>query len=237
METLTTCTKCGVSIQEATARRNGGLCAPCAKGAFPCVDCGKKVMPIPGVDQSDGLCVQCLSLRAQQASRVRESDLNHPKVTPLTRELAASYALDGTFVDFVFAEKKPACFDYHCEPASNGWTCDIPDEYDRAHPLWSSNANQTLLLASKAGIRFGHGYHDDPEINLVARTTQGLLADLFIDLYERNRSASPLHEGAVFCGFQFLAECKQFQLDQSGDFNQWQKRKAEFIAFIDGRCG
>jgi Domain of unknown function (DUF4303) len=37
------CTKCGTAILETTANANGGLCAPCARGAGSCVVCGERV--------------------------------------------------------------------------------------------------------------------------------------------------------------------------------------------------
>jgi hypothetical protein len=37
------CTKCGTPILDATAKANGGICGPCARGAGFCVVCGDRV--------------------------------------------------------------------------------------------------------------------------------------------------------------------------------------------------
>ncbi|MCA9068522.1 MAG: hypothetical protein KDA84_06350 [Planctomycetaceae bacterium] len=79
--------------------------------------------------------------------------LNHPKVQVFTREIAAQLGLEPTFVDFVFAEDKPQCFDFRCEDPANGWTCFVPEDVQVAYPLWSSNADQTLLLITPSGAQ------------------------------------------------------------------------------------
>lgn len=76
------------------------------------------------------------------------SDLNHPKVKPLTMTFAQQLKWNPKFLEFVFAAQRQACFDHTCEAPNSGWTCYVPDEFDVAYPLWSTNADQTLLLLS-----------------------------------------------------------------------------------------
>ncbi|MEO0475535.1 MAG: hypothetical protein AAF085_06140 [Planctomycetota bacterium] len=63
------CKQCGTEIQEPTARRNNGLCGPCFKGTYECVDCGRKVMKMEGVDQSDQLCIDCSGKRGRKRNQ------------------------------------------------------------------------------------------------------------------------------------------------------------------------
>src|SRR5689334_9980928 len=103
------------------------------------------------------------------------SDLNHPKVKPFTREIAAELGLDPTFVNFVFAKVRPDCFRYWCEGVEGSWTCYIPQAVTVAYPLWSTNADQTLLLLRGRDISYGKGYHDEPHMEEISQTSQGLL--------------------------------------------------------------
>lgn len=161
------------------------------------------------------------------------SPLGHPKVEPLTREIATDLGLDPAFVEFVFAEARPECFDYWVEPPENGWTCFVPERAIVAHPLWSSNADQTLGLVTNEGLEFGHAYHDDLDFNRVAGTSQGLLANLFIALYESDVSHSELQSAASFAGFGYLDRCIRFSEAEGDDPGNWEARKSAFIAEID----
>ncbi|MEZ6045232.1 MAG: hypothetical protein R3C11_06545 [Planctomycetaceae bacterium] len=131
-------------------------------------------------------------------------DLNHPKVRKFTREIGRRLRIDESFLDFVFADKRPDCFQYWVEDVASGWTCYVPDEFDVTYPLWSTNANQTLLLVTGDSLVFGQGYHDSPEVNLIAKTTQGLLTELMIQLIESEASDVELREAAEFCGYRFF---------------------------------
>ncbi|PQO43869.1 hypothetical protein [Blastopirellula marina] len=160
-------------------------------------------------------------------------DLHHPKVSPFDRNIAASLNLQPAFIDFVFAESKPACFDFRCEPAENGWTCFIPDEIDVAYPLWSANADQTLLLVRSDGCYYGHGYHDDPTVAYVSRTSQGLLAELFIAMYESETEISELQNAAEFASFRYLNACIDFSKKHGADFRNYYQLRERLIAEID----
>lgn len=163
-------------------------------------------------------------------------DLNHPKISKFTRDVAATLDVDRSFAEFVFVESKPACFEFRCQPAECGWTCYVPDNVDVAYPLWSSNADQTLLIVSRGAVTFADGYHDDPTIDRISSTSQGLLAKLFISLYESEVADEELTAAAAFAGFRFLDDCIQFQNSNGADYANWDSLLAGFIATIDVRA-
>src|SRR5262245_47730125 len=90
------------------------------------------------------------------------NDLNHPKVTPFTREIASQLGLDSTFVHFVFAKERPACFRYWCEDVKGGWTCFVPEDVAVAYPLWSTNADQTLILLAGSEVSYARDGMTNP---------------------------------------------------------------------------
>jgi hypothetical protein len=163
------------------------------------------------------------------------NDLNHPKVRALSRAVASELQIEPEFADFLLCEKKPECFRYWCDPPSDGWTCYVPERIDVAYPLWSCNANQTLLHVVGSVLSYAHGYHDAPEVIPISGTHQGLLADLFIKLYEDEVPENDLVTAATFSGFRFLHECIDFQQANGSDFMNWTELKRQFIRCIDER--
>src|SRR5262249_4077136 len=133
-------------------------------------------------------------------------DLNHPKVKAFTREIASQLRLDQSFVDFVFAKERPDRFRYRVEDVKGSWTCYIPEDVTVAYPLWSTNADQTLLLVSGSKISYGKGWHDNPDMEMISQTSQGLLANLLNAIWESEASEEEMREAAEFCGFRYLSD-------------------------------
>jgi len=163
-------------------------------------------------------------------------DLNHPKVKPLTRQIASQLGLEAMFADFVFSADRPDCFRYWCEDPGLGWTCFVPEEVERAYPLWSTNADQTLVLVSGGKLSYGKGYHDTPEVEMVSQTSQGLLADLLNSIWESEASEDEIQEAAAFCGFRFLNEYLAFSDSPVSAGENWERSWRQFIAGIDAKC-
>jgi hypothetical protein len=164
------------------------------------------------------------------------NDLNHPKVTPFTREIASRLLLDSTFVDFVFAKMRPECFRYWCEDVDGGWTCFVPDSVDVAYPLWSTNANQTLILVADSEISYAKGWHDAPDIAVISQTSQGLLADLLNNIWESEASEEEMRADAQFCGFRYLSEYFAFAKALQPSGVDWEPKWQQFISGIDAKA-
>ncbi len=160
-------------------------------------------------------------------------DLNHPKVKPLTREIASSLAIDQTFIDFVFADKRPECFRYWVEVVNGGWTCYVPDEFDVAYPLWSTNADQTLILVNGSTLSYGKGWHDNPDMEMISTTTQGLLSDLMIEIADSDEPNHDLRQAAAFCGYRFIDDLLAFIAGPIPKGMSWSEAKRQFIATVD----
>ena len=161
------------------------------------------------------------------------SDLDHPKVAPFTQDVARGLQIEPSFVDFVFAVERPVCFQYWCESVDGGWTCFVPDEIDIAYPLWSCNADQTLLLLSHGNISFGKGYHDAADMEMISGTSQGLLADLINLLYESETPEEEILLAAEFCGFRFLTDYFTFIKEPIPYETDREKRWSAFVRSID----
>jgi hypothetical protein len=162
-------------------------------------------------------------------------DLNHPKVKPLTREIASSLAIAPTFINFVFAEKRPVWFRYWVEDINGGWTCYVPDEFDVAYPLWSTNADQTLILVKGATLSFGKGWHDNPDMEIISTTTQGLLSNLMIEIAESDVPNDDLRQAAAFCGYRFVDDFLAFIDGPRPEGIPWSEAKEQFIATVDAK--
>lgn len=165
------------------------------------------------------------------------NSLNHPKVKPLTRARAVELGLEPRFIDFIFRDEKPSCFRYWCKSKDSGWTCFVPESVDVAYPLWSCNADQTLLLLSKDQLSFARGYHDDPDdpdVENISLTSQGLLADLINKVYESETPVEEVRLAAESCGFRYLNEYLDFRVDlpENGD---WESVWRSFIREVDER--
>ncbi len=115
------------------------------------------------------------------------------------------------------------------------WACYIPESVDVAYPLWSTNADQPLLLRSGSAISFGMGYHDNPDIEMIAQTPQGLLADLLNRIWESEATEEEMREAAQVCGFKYLAELREFVNSPELDGLGWQQRRRQFLSEIDAK--
>lgn len=162
-------------------------------------------------------------------------DLNHPKVKSFSREIASLLRLDESFVDFVFANVRPDCFRYRVEDVQGSWTCYIPDDVTVAYPLWSANADQTLLLLSGSKISYGMGWHDNPDVEMISQTSQGLLANLLNAVWESEASEEEMREAAEFCGFRYLFDLLEFVKAPVPEGTGWDQRWQRFLSAIDAK--
>lgn len=159
-------------------------------------------------------------------------DLNHPKVQPYSRDIGVRYGLELKFLDFIEATDRPRCFRYRVEDVEMAWTCYVPDKFDVAYPLWSTNGDHTLLLVSNEEIWFGKGWHDHPAMEMISRTSQGLLVNLFIAVIESELSDDELQSAAQFAGFRYLKETLTLV---DTEHQNWKEAVEQFIADIDAQ--
>jgi len=162
-------------------------------------------------------------------------DLNHPKVKAFTREIASALAVAPTFVDFAFAENRPECFRYWVEDVHDGWTCYVPDEFDVAYPLWCTNADQTLILVKESTLSFGKGWHDNPDMEMISTTTQGLLTYLMIRIADSDVPDEELKQAAGFCGYLFLDDLLRFIDAPTPPGVLWSEAMRQLIADVDAK--
>lgn len=158
--------------------------------------------------------------------------LNHPKVKVLTREIASGLGLDATLIDFVFAKTRPSYFDYRVEDPSAGWTCYLPEDTEVAYPLWSSNADQTLVIVSDGELAFARGWHDASDIEMLSKTSQGMLAHLMNALLESDLGLDDLRIAASACGFKYLDRVTEFN-NRDFERQSWHDAFEQLIFEID----
>lgn len=180
-------------------------------------------------------CPNCgvRSRRAVRYGDMESRDLNHLKVRSFSREIARELALEPSFVDFVFAENRPECFRNWVGDLQGSWTCYVPDAFDVAYPLWSTNADQTLILRKGDSISFGKGWHDNPEMEMISETTQGLLTYLMEEVISSSESDEECIQAAQFCSYKFLDELLQL-MEQTPD-GSYRDTLKRFIADVDAR--
>lgn len=168
-------------------------------------------------------------------SEANMCNLNHPKVRQFTPEIASELQLDQRFVNFIFAKERPEQFRYWCEGVTGSWTCYIPDNVTVAYPLWSTNANQTLLLLTENRISYGNGCHDNPNIEMLSRTSQGLLATLLNSIWESEASEEEMREASEFCGFRYLDDLFEFVNAPLSEGGGWEQTWRQFVSTIDAK--
>lgn len=144
--------------------------------------------------------------------------------------------VEPAFVEFVFAETRPTCFEFRIEDPKSGWTCFLPDEVDAAYPLWSANADQTLLLVSDGEERHLGVVVVPLSVPNVACTEQGLLARLLNAVHESEASDHEMAEAAAAAGFRFLPELLDFVAKPVPEGRSWDDSWDRFRADIDTRA-
>jgi hypothetical protein len=157
------------------------------------------------------------------------------------RDELLALGLSPTLVDFVFLEPKPKPFTSWCEPRENGWPSFLPPDVSAVYPLWSCNADLTVLWVRRGDREFVKLHHDDPTVDRLAKSEQGLLARLFVPLIEaqdwRRRADAErrLRQAADLVGFRYLDKLRELYDEHAAadDFNQ---RLDRLVAWLDRRA-
>jgi hypothetical protein len=180
------------------------------------------------MDPEENACPQC-------GHRLKEDLVYRADNEP--QELL-DLGLSPKFVEFVFLDPKPRKFRSWCEPRGSGWPCHVPEDVDSVYALWTCNADVTAVWKRRGKLEFVKLYHDDPALTVVARTEQGLLADLFRQLLESEDWDDPdsalkrLRENAEVAGFKYLEELNEWH-EQNGNAPDFSDRWRKFVAGLD----
>jgi len=180
------------------------------------------------MDVDEVACAQC-------GHRVKEQVGYRVDYAP--QELV-DLGLSPKFVEFVFLEPKPAGFREVCASRHAGWPCYIPKDVAGAYPLWTCKGDAIAAWTRRGRREFVRLRQEDPAPRILARSEQGLLADLFRRLLESadwqhpTRSLQQLRQMAEVAGFRHLEELHAWQ-ERNGiapDFyEQWQ----QFVDSLD----
>jgi hypothetical protein len=159
-------------------------------------------------------------------------------VVPKHKRLAAlrRLGLSEPVVRLAAGEVSHPAFRFACgEPHGVYVPGAAPDRGAPVIPLWESCGGVSAARRTRRGVEFvGFSIEDPDEVWPVARTEQGLLAELFLDLleYEGNSQADDdLPRAAAAVGFRFLPELRA--AIESGDWSD--DRERELIERIDTR--
>jgi hypothetical protein len=180
------------------------------------------------MDPEENVCPQC-------GHRLKEDVVYRADYEP--QELL-DLGLSPKFVEFVFLDPKPSKFRFRCEPRESGWPYYMPKDVDAVYPLWTSNADVTAVWKRRGKLEFVNLLHDDPDLTVVSRTEQGLLADLFRQLLENedwgdaDSALNRQREIAEAAGFNYLEELNEW-CEQNGNAADFEDRWAKFVASID----
>jgi hypothetical protein len=156
-----------------------------------------------------------------------------------TKAELMALGLSENLATFVREHPRDGVFWFWCGENNSRWPADVPwlyatpDDVTDVYPLWNRDAEQCVLWIKNGERQFVWQYHDDPEHSVIARSEQGLLADLFITLYENEAEVDALRDAAVVVGFSHLdrmiAFCEAW--GRSGDYSERHRR---LIDEIDG---
>jgi hypothetical protein len=180
------------------------------------------------MDDDETACPQC-------GHRLKEDTVYRSDYQP--QELL-DLGLSPELVAFVFLDPKPEPFRYWCEPRGRGWACYVPEDVSGVYPLWTCNADVIALWMRRGKLEFVELYHDEPGPHFLARTEQGLLAELFLHVSEAEdwqdpaQSLARLRQAADVAGFRHLDELNKWH-EQNGNASDFQKRWEQFVASLD----
>jgi hypothetical protein len=150
--------------------------------------------------------------------------------------------LSPQFVEFVFLDPKPGRFQYWCESRHAGWACFVPEDVSGVYPLWSRNSDVTALWMRRGRLEFVTLCHDDPKPRFLARTEQGLLAQLFLGLLEaedwrdHEQSLGRLRQMADVAGFRHLDKLTAWH-ERNGAAGDFRRRWKRFVESLSKRPG
>jgi hypothetical protein len=157
----------------------------------------------------------------------------------VTKAELMAQGLSEKLATFVLEHPRDGVFWYWCGENSSRWPANVPwpyatpDDVTDIYPLWNRDAEQCVLWIKNGERQFVWRYHEHPEPELIARTEQGLLADLFTTLYEDQEiEVDALRGAADLVGFSQLDRVIAF-CQTSGTSSDYSERHRRLIDQID----
>jgi len=154
------------------------------------------------------------------------------------RRLGISQAV----IELAAGRNRRAAFDYHCQPPYMIYGCIVVPAGDPLVPLWEDRGGGvTAVRPGETGLEFVEFSVETPEnYRIVARTEQGLLAQLFVTVYEAAHDppkVAALPQDAASVGFQYLAELvSAYDASEHRTFEEQQAFVRAFVGSIDRRA-
>jgi hypothetical protein len=152
-------------------------------------------------------------------------------------EVLRRLGISDAVIDLAAGKNRRAIFDYYCTPPYMIYECVVVPAGNPLVPLWEDRGGgATAVRPGETGLEFIEFSVEAPEeYRIVARTEQGLLAHLFITLYEACDSPAKeaaLPEDATSVGFQYCSELVSAY--DAAEHRTFEAHEAFVRAFVDG---
>jgi hypothetical protein len=150
--------------------------------------------------------------------------------------------ISDAIIELAAGNNRRATFDYYCTSPYMIYDCEDAPEGDPLVPLWEDRGGgATAVRPGETGLEFVQFSVEAPEEHrIVARTEQGLLAHLFITLYEacdEPANEAALSEDAASVGFNYYSELvSAYDAAEHSTFEEHESFVRDFVASIDRRA-
>jgi len=145
-------------------------------------------------------------------------------------------------IELAAGNNRRAAFDYYCTTPYMVYACADAPAGDPLVPMWEDRGGGvTAVRPAETGLEFLEFSVEAPqEYRIVARTEQGLLAHLFITLYEacdEPDAEAALLEDAASVGFLYCSELvSAYDAAEHRTFEEHQSFVGAFVDSVDRRA-
>lgn len=153
-----------------------------------------------------------------------------------------SLGISDAVIALAAGENRRATFDYHCTLPYMVYGCPDTPAGDPLVPLWEDRGGGvTAVRRAETGLEFLQFSVEAPgDYQIAARTEQGLLAHLFITLYEacdEPAKEAALSEDAASVGFAYYPELVgTYDAAEHSTFDEHEAFVRAFVASVDRRA-
>ncbi len=141
---------------------------------------------------------------------------------------------------FLTSSEHPiADFDILVRPVHCNWEYDVPADASNVIGLWDENSDPVVRWQRNGVIEFVWLFHDDPGIDVVATSEQGLLADLFLKYHEmecdparpQDQLDKLMRDFGIYTGFRGTERLLDLLNNYAGD-EEFDREYAALIASL-----